>query len=207
MIAFAGMAMFLRLKRKDLLNQELLKIKKSKNFRCNWCQEVYGISNIYFDYRKNCEKYNASVAPLPSAVREAYSSWNATYTGIISGASADATNLPATAAQTTGNPKPSSTPTHTAKPSSAKITTGVTLIQTFSGVSGDDLLPANTLGPPSFTGPFAGGDDRPTSVPTASSVAKAGGDASGAASKPQAILGNPNLAILFGMGLFLVHFL
>lgn len=140
----------------------------------------------------------------------AYSSWNATYTGVISGAAADGTNRPSvtnSGAQTSADSSPSSTPTRTAKPKTTRITTGVTVVETFTGAGSDDSIPTVTTEPiPTFTGPFSGGDDESTSDATASGALRSGGDSTDAASELQDKRAIPVLMFVFGLGIFIVNF-
>jgi len=144
---------------------------------------------------------------MPSDVLSAYSAWNATYTGIISGAAAVATTTKDSSdsdsvAQTTGSIGAISTPVTTLKPGATKATTEITHLTTIAG-AGSDLFPIVSLS----TGPFNAGDDQVASAPTASAALRAGGDLTDAGSGLQAQLAIPFALLMFGLGLALTNLL
>ncbi|RDW63675.1 hypothetical protein BP6252_11220 [Coleophoma cylindrospora] len=69
---------------------------------CYWCQLAYNLDISYAgaSNKEGCSSAGVPIAPIPSSVQALEASFNATYTGVISGAGTTNTELPSSASAT-----------------------------------------------------------------------------------------------------------
>lgn len=165
--------------------------------RCHYCAEAYGISDIDNTELNisQCSQYNGgTIAPLPSSVLAAVSAFNATYTGVISGAATGTGGSGAAATSASGGegttvaggatPKTtSSTPKNTQSnsKSASSVSHTATVVQTLNGGSQGTVTEAPTT--------TQGG----AQTSSASTTLKSGGGTGGAQGR------NTGVAVAFSM--------
>ncbi|KAH8591099.1 hypothetical protein B0O99DRAFT_719784 [Bisporella sp. PMI_857] len=104
---------------------------------CDWCQEVYQLGGSSYNMRDDCVENGASIAAIPTAILAQQSSYNATYTGIISGAGSAPTGSASvtitradsstTKASATSGPKSTNAPSSSTSGSGSRATAALTI--------------------------------------------------------------------------------